>query len=299
MPPAQPPPTPLSSGLTGEHLASWRRDGYCIVESFIDPEVVAETVEQLHLHLPTWEQFHHDRSSWPEAKSLTWQQFPYRAPLMNDLALNPELISFARRALGTDDIMLSHSEAMTKYASDHDFDQQLHMDFPNNTFVVPMADRVEQLASITYLTDVPIELGPTRVVSLTDGEPWADRHRWHRDEAPELYDRERAVTVPAGSILLYSMGTLHRGSAIIADEGLRHSIHIAYQHRSMTWGGWRDFVREAHLRPSAEFVTGLTTDQRTMLGFPPRGDGYWTVRSIAAVQRRYPEMDLSDYRVDR
>ncbi len=292
-------PPSLSSALTDEHLETWRRDGYCIVESFIDRDVVAEAVQQLHLRLPTWEQFRHDRSSWPDAMPLSRRQFPYREPLLNELALNPELISFARRALETDDIMLSHSEALTKYASEHDFDQQMHMDFPNNTFVVPMADHVEQLASISYLTDVSIELGPTMVVSFADGGPWADRHRWQRDEAPELYERERAVTVPAGSILLYSMRTLHRGSAITASEGLRHSIHIAYQHRSMTWGGWRDFVREAHLPPSDEFVTRLTTDQRTMLGFPPPGDGYWTIESIAAVQRRYPEMDLTDYRVDR
>lgn len=286
----------LSISLTDDHLETWRRDGYCVVESFLDPDVVAEAVEQLHRDIPTWEQFRDDRSSWPDAEPLIWQQFPYRAPMMNDLALNPELISFARRVIGSDDIMLSHSESMAKYASDHDFDQQMHLDYPNNTFVVPMADNCEQLASISYLTDVTIDLGPTRVVSLADSEAWSDRPRWDRADAPELYKKEQAVTVPAGSIFLYSMRTFHRGSAFTATEGLRHSIHIAYQRRSMTWGGWRSFVREAQKPPSSELISRLTTDQRTMIGFPPPGDDYWTPASLEAVQHRYPEMDLSAYR---
>ncbi|MGI9597571.1 MAG: phytanoyl-CoA dioxygenase family protein, partial [Acidimicrobiales bacterium] len=195
----------LSIPLTDDHLETWRRDGYCVVESFLHADVVAETVDQLHRTLPTWQQFRDDRSAWPDAEPLTWQQFPYQASMMNDLALNPELISFARRALGTDDIMLSHSEAMAKYAADHDFDQQMHMDYPNNTFVVPIDGDFEQLASISYLTEVSIELGPTRVVSSADGERWAHQHKWDRADAPELYQRERAITVPAGSIFLYSM----------------------------------------------------------------------------------------------
>jgi ectoine hydroxylase-related dioxygenase (phytanoyl-CoA dioxygenase family) len=285
----------LSMSLTDQHLEAWQAEGYCIVERFLRPEVIEQALAELYEHMPTWEQFRDGREAWPGFEPFHWQQFPYRSQMMNDLALNPELISFARRALGTDDIMLSHSEALGKYAADHDFDQSMHMDYPNNTFVVPMADDVEQLASITYLTDVPIELGPTRVVSYADGEPWAHKPRWSKDDAPELYERERAITVPAGSIFLYSMRTFHRGSAFTAAEGLRHSIHIAYQRRSMTWGGWRSYVRDANTRDSPDLVTRLTVDQRTMIGFPPPGDRYWTSESIEAVRSRYPEMDMAPY----
>lgn len=289
-------PTRFSAELTDEHLETWRTDGYCIVERFVDPDSVAAAVQELHEIMPTWEQFRDEREEWPDAEPFVWQQFPYRSDAMNDLALNAELISFARRALGTDDVMLSHSEALSKYASDHDFDQRMHMDYPNNTFVVPMADDVEQMASITYLTDVTLELGPTRVVSYADGEPWAHKPNWGREEAPELFDLERAIVVPAGSIFLYSMRTFHRGSALTATEGLRHSIHVAYQRRSMTWGGWRSYVREANKPPSRQFVTRLSVDQRTMIGFPPPGDPYWTPQAIDAVQQRYPDIDMGPYR---
>ncbi len=288
----------LSTELTDEHLETWRTEGYCIVERFVTPEAIAGALAELHEQMPTWVQYRDERDNWPEAKPFVWQQFPYRSGVMNDLALNPEMISFARRALGTDDVMLSHSEALSKYASDHDFDQAMHMDYPNNTFVVPMADDIEQLASITYLTDVSMELGPTRVVSYADGEQWAHKARWSKDEAPELFEREHAITVPAGSIFLYSMRTFHRGSALTADEGLRHSLHVAYQRRSMSWGGWRSYVREANNEGFPELVTRLSVDQRTMIGFPPPGDPYWSPQSVEAVQQRYPEIDMQPYRPD-
>ena len=31
----------------------------------------------------------------------------------------------------------------------------------------------------------------------------------------------------------------------------------------------------------------LTDAQRTVLGFPPRGDAYWTPESVSAVKQRY------------
>jgi ectoine hydroxylase-related dioxygenase (phytanoyl-CoA dioxygenase family) len=186
---------------------------------------------------------------------------------------------------------------MAKYAGhDFDFDQKMHMDYGNNTFVVPVGNRFEQLASITYLTDVTIEMGPTRVVSYVDGAPWSHATHWTREAAPELFAAERAVTVPAGSIFLYSMRTFHRGSAMTASSGVRHSLHVAYQHRSMTWGGWRNYVRTAPRPDMATLITQLSPDRRSMVGFPPIGDPYWTPESIDAVQRRYPEMDLTPYR---
>ena len=110
-------------GVTGEQLAQWHEQGYCIIENFVPADVVADTVAQMHEIVPTYEQFVSEPDQWPEALPLTWSDFPYRSDLMNDLVLNPAMIDFARRALGTDDIVLAHSESITKYASEHDFDQ--------------------------------------------------------------------------------------------------------------------------------------------------------------------------------
>lgn len=285
----------LSSTVTDEHLAQWREQGYCIIENFVPADVVADTVAQMHEIVPTYEQFVSEPENWPNAMPLTWSDFPYRSGLMNDLVLNPEMIDFARRTLGTDDIVLSHSESITKYASDQDFDQLMHQDYANNTFVVPVGDHHDQMASILYLTDVTLDMGPTKVVSYADGADWGTSRAVSRDDAPELFEREHAITVPAGSIFLYSMRTFHRGSAMYASSGLRHTIHVAYQRRSMTWGGWRNFVRQGQRGYMHDLLARLTPEQRAMIGFPPPGDPYWTPESIGAVQERYPDMDLTPY----
>jgi hypothetical protein len=35
------------------------------------------------------------------------------------------------------------------------------------------------------------------------------------------------------------------------------------------------------------FVCALSDEQRAALGFPPRGDAYWTKENVAAVKKRY------------
>jgi hypothetical protein len=44
------------------------------------------------------------------------------------------------------------------------------------------------------------------------------------------------------------------------------------------------------------FVERATPRQREVLGFPKPGDPYWTAESRAAVQLRYPKMDMAPYR---
>ena len=40
----------------------------------------------------------------------------------------------------------------------------------------------------------------------------------------------------------------------------------------------------------------MTPSQREVFGFPPAGDPYWTEETLAGVQLRYPDMDMSPYR---
>jgi hypothetical protein len=66
---------------------------------------------------------------------------------------------------------------------------------------------------IVYCTDVTVDHGPTFVVSKerTAGMPPAGRRYYSRDEYPEPYAAEVPATLPAGSVLIYSMGNLFNG----------------------------------------------------------------------------------------
>jgi ectoine hydroxylase-related dioxygenase (phytanoyl-CoA dioxygenase family) len=285
-----------TSCFTDAHLDEWRTKGYVVVEGFLTSEEVERALEDLHTVVPTWEQYRDDRASWPDTKPLTFLSFPYKAEAVNDLTVHPDLIDFAERALGTDDIVLGHSEVLAKYADEMDFDQGMHADYMNNSLAVPADDDVDQLASITYYNDVTVDLGPTRVVSFEDSEPWRDRPGWLRADAPELFEREHSVVVPAGSIVVYTMKTYHRGSAFTATEGARFSHHIAYQRADMTWGGWRSYPQLGQTPSMQALMTRLDPRQRSVIGFPRVGHRYWTPWTIDAVQRRYPDMDMTPYR---
>ena len=42
-------------------------------------------------------------------------------------------------------------------------------------------------------------------------------------------------------------------------------------------------------------MSGMSPEQRCILGFPSVGSEYWTVETIAATAARYPEMDMAPY----
>lgn len=44
-----------------------------------------------------------------------------------------------------------------------------------------------------------------------------------------------------------------------------------------------------------EFLSGLTTSQRCVVGFPAVGSAYWTMETINGVHQRYPSMDMIPY----
>jgi len=275
--------------ISDDDLEQWRSQGYAVVEGVLDPEELAAALTALHRLVPTFEQVRDEG-----AEPGFWSQFPFEVPELDHLALHPTLIDFSERALGGP-VLLSHSEMLHKYAGIGDFDQEMHQDYGNNTLVVPSEGAPEQVASITYLTDVTLEMGPTAVVSLPDGRPWRGGRTWARDLAPELFSAEVKVTVPAGSTLLYTQRTFHRGTAMAASAGSRHSLHVAFQRSTVTWAGWRSFPREGNSAGLGELLCSLSPGQRSVLGFPRPDDDYWTVESRGEIQQRYPMMDLAPY----
>lgn len=278
------------SAFTDVHLKQLKTEGYCVVERWLDDDLLERAQRDLHTVVPTWEQH-----GLPFVKAPMWLDFPYQNDAANDIALHPDLIAFAEQVLGTADIRLAHSEMLIKYAGAYNMDQTMHMDWGNNTLVVPPEDGFDQLASITYYTDVTLELGPTKFVPWSDAEGYLHQREWSKDAAPELYAREQSVVVPAGSILLYGMRSFHRGSAMLATEGTRHSQHVAYQRASDHWNGWGGIPKSAGRASTDALLSRLTPRQREMLGFPAPGNPYWTEFTLDGVARRYPDMDMTPY----
>jgi len=284
----------------------WHDHGYVLVEGFLEPAELEAARRNLYQYLPDWDEYQARRplfsnlGSHGASGAMGWvrHEFPYVGDALNRVAVHPFLVEFAERLLGHRDLALSHGAIVGKYAGKGDYEQELHMDFSNNTLAYPLREpRYSDIPMIVYYTDVTLDLGPTYVVSdqLTRDLPPRGHRFYPRDEFPELYDAERPATVPAGSALIYSMRTLHRGSAMRATAGLRFSQFVAFHTAGPRWLGSTSFQRDGGSTEMDHFLTTASPRERELVGFPALGDAYWNEESVAGVAARYPEMDVSPY----
>lgn len=287
------------TAIADELYEHWREHGYVITRLLDDTEVAA-AVDAIHEYMPPWEEYARHRRWHGETVGLTGfirVDFPFSGDALNWTTIHPELVGFAERVLRTKRIMLSHGQLGGKYAGTRDFEQPLHVDYGNNMLVVPRRDEVTfDFPALLYYTDVTVDLGPTYVVpqDVTREDPLVPRHR-DRDEFPELYEHEFPVTVPAGHVLIYSMRTFHRGSRMLAEEGLRFAQNIGFKRCDTTFCGQETFQHEGGRPEMDRFLEKATPRERELVGFPAVGDPYWTDEMVEAVALRYPNLDLSLY----
>jgi ectoine hydroxylase-related dioxygenase (phytanoyl-CoA dioxygenase family) len=288
--------------ITAEHLEKWERDGYVVVEGFLTAEELAAALDNMLCYFPTWDELRRHRHRYRhllDSAVAGVREFPFCRFALNDINTHPEVISFVERALGTTDVHCQTGQIWAKYAGAANYDQSLHVDFLNNSLVYPRDDGPwRQILMMLYLTDVTGDLGPTYVVSRRYTDRSYDYLRppvRPRQDYPELYEREVPVTVRAGSLLIYSMKTWHRGSAIRASEGYRFTHQFVYRHAGDEWMGWRAWPRHANDPMMKRWISRATPRQREVLGFPRPGHPYWTSETLEGVARRYPKMDMTPY----
>jgi hypothetical protein len=288
--------------ITDADYEHWTRHGYVVVP-LIDGDELQAVLDNIYAYLPSWDDYAAHRPRYQHLADLgaTRHTFPFAGSALNAVSVHPALVAFAERALRTKRLMINESQLIGKYATNGDFEQDLHVDYGNTTLVYPPPDtEMIDLPMITYYTDVTIDLGPTYLVprdQATNGV-LSPRSRRRNDHA-DLYGREIAITVPAGSVLIYSMNTWHRGSAMTAHAGARFSHHMGFRRIDAPWCGQFTFVHEGGRQEMDVFLTTATPRQRELVGFPPVGDPYWNDYTIAGVAARYPAMDMAPYQTDR
>src|SRR5579875_2160591 len=281
-------------------LEHWRKHGYVIIEKFLSDAELEAALHDIHVYMPSWEDYLAHRHLYEPlvAPGLVSAPFPFEGDGLNHVVFHPYLLDFAQTVLETDDVALTQAGLMGKYAGKHDYEQTLHVDYGNNTLVYPKNDPSSFIFPvIVYYTDVTVDSGPTYVVSqeVTGDDVGEPRHR-SRDDYPDLYAYETPVTVPAGSALIYSMRTFHRGSAMRATQGVRYTHHLTYQPAGPRWIGKNTWLMRGGSPEMDHFVATATPKQREMVGFPPVGDPYWDAETLAGVAKRYPAMDMTPYR---
>jgi hypothetical protein len=283
--------------VSDEHLAEvWDR-GFTVVEGFLDKETLTAAQEALWNIYPRPEAYFaepekHARFARSQFAGLRF--FPYADWALSRVPVYPDLVNAAERFLSTDDIEIYKVELWAKYAGAINYDQPHHRDFGNHTLVVPRADGVHaQMTTFILLSDVTEQDGPTKAVPLSEtlGVPLTPRNL----PMGELFDKEVAVTGPAGSLLIYKTDVLHRGSDFGAPGRSRFVMLTDFQARGWRWNGKMSWPNNAEMAGMTQAMTRMTVRQRDLFGWPPPGSDYWNAQTLRDVAARYPDMDMSPY----
>ncbi len=273
-----------------------RERGFVLVPGFLSPDELAAAQAALWKHFPTPEQYFADPASYSEYGTSQFagvEDFPYRSWDLNRLAIHPDLVNFAARFLGTDELHLYKVELWAKYAGAIDYDQPLHRDYGSHSLVVPRTDgQYQQLTTFVFLSDVTEVDGPTRIVPLDASRdiPFTPLY----GDFGSVGETEVPQVGPAGSLLAYRTDVLHRGSNFAAPGRSRFSLLADYQPRGMTWAGKRSWPRDAPER-WAKFIPQCSVRERDLFGWPRPGDPYWNEQTLRDTAARYPSIDMTPY----
>ena len=170
----------MTSRFSAAHLEAWRTHGGVLIERFFTaPEVQAVhddfvtvfgTDRGRHAPLERDGKFDSDQFS-------AFEAIPFDcSPALNLIGVHPELMRFARAAMGTDRVHLYQCQAWAKYTCEADYNQPFHCDFSNHTLTVPAEnDHLNSVTILCYFTDVTEAHGPMHYVTRTDSNRVADR----------------------------------------------------------------------------------------------------------------------------
>ncbi|MEM7079203.1 MAG: phytanoyl-CoA dioxygenase family protein [Pseudomonadota bacterium] len=293
----------MTPRITPEHIAHYHAHGYVLVENFLTPEELARTREELQRIVPGWIEYADNPdgqrpNNWNEPpRSRRTLRFPFAGDQLNANSLHPELLRFAATINGHADLVCEQSDLTYKCTGHYaDVEQTMHMDFGNHTLAYPSSDRkFWQTACLMYYTDVDEHSAPTAVVPWQhyEGEVhWPAAYEY--DQRPQLYDKEVKATCPAGSVLIYSMRTFHRGTSF-SDERARVGQFITFAPKDCPWLGIVGWPEQGIYKSFTRWMEQSTQAQREMLGFPPPEHEYWTREMIDGVQARFPNLDMTLY----
>jgi ectoine hydroxylase-related dioxygenase (phytanoyl-CoA dioxygenase family) len=292
------------------HVQQWRDDGFVVLERFFTDEECAPVLQD-------FEALYKDAGKGdgvgaalvlkPElARASRGMQFknihvlPYEgSSAINLISLHPELIALARALLGVSDVRLYQSHTWAKYTGEADYDQEFHCDYGNHTLLVPSDGPAQRSVDfVFYLTDVTLEHGALRYVTKPDvlaalGRPALSAPTEAEQEA--LRKKERAVVVPAGSLVAHGIDTMHRGSNLTAPDGRRFSMTVGYKAAGSDHLAFHVWQAARYRAPWNTIFEHATPEQLACLGVPRPGDAFWTARTLELAQARWPGWDMRPY----
>lgn len=292
----------MSWPLTEEQRRAWEEDGWCVIERAIPAEDLADAQRAISRLFPDSQAMSEDGPGGEFERWRTWDapwpEFPFRSRSLNSLVVGDAMIDLAQTLLGTQDVRMYLAIATAKYAGQpSEYNQLLHVDYPNHTLTVPRPEAgYQQMETFIYLNDVGPHNGATRFVSMTQTRTVATgEHTLNLVDYGNLYDVPSDASAPAGSIVVYRPDVYHRSVDFDDPLQARFMLHVSYKPAGMEWGGYQAWPIKGFSPEWHNFVQQANPRQLGVLGFPPPGHDFWTDETLAGVASRYPGLDLTPW----
>jgi len=296
--------------FSAQQVEQWREEGFVVIERFFgtdEYQPVLQDFEALYRDAGKGDGVGTPLQWSPElARASRGTQFknihvlPYEgSSAINLISLHPELIALARALLGVSDVRLYQSHTWAKYTGEADYEQEFHCDYGNHTLLVPSDEpALRTVDFVLYFTDVTKEHGALRYVTKPDvlealGRPALSAPDERDQQA--LRGLERAVVVPAGSIVAHGIDTLHRGSNLTAPNGRRFSMTVGYKAAGSEHIGFHVWQATRGRGSWHSVFDHATPEQLACLGVPRPGDRFWTPRTLELAHTRWPGWDMRPY----
>jgi hypothetical protein len=306
-----------------DEVTAWREDGWVLLDGLVGTDEIDAATVDLREVFPTPEQYHADpigeTQKWlgrppPARESYVWpprgpgfrpeqhrwqSQFPLPGSgTLNRLFVHPAIVDFVNRALQTTDLRLYQTQILAKYTGDTNYEQPMHTD-RNHSFLPPLTDPPWlHVEAFLYLSDVRGGTAPTHLVSLRESARRPPTVPLIMPDAdPELYAAERPATGVRGSLLAYRPDVFHRAVDLTAPGGARFLLNVSFKPAGEDWIGYHAIQSRATSPDWVAFVEASTWSELALFGFPPPGHPIWDTALIEATARRYPNLDVTPWRV--
>ena len=192
---------------------------------------------------------------------------------LNHMTIHPRALSAVAQLLDVApiDVRLSQSHVISRYGHvirrpgeprDGTIagDQDIHVDYGNNTIMVPPRGRPEAVACLCYYSDVDESGGATHFVKAAPGELTTYKPGTFNppnfvlgtengsaitNEGPrspektaKRYQDEKPIYYKPGTCVLYRLDAWHRGTPAAAGK-VRYSHHHVWRRRDAEWVNWQ------------------------------------------------------------
>ena len=313
--------------LTDEQLVAFHRDGFVIVPDAYDSAIVAaalDAVERAAYGMPFTDYLQKFDAEGPGSVTDGFHgeseggrtQFPTGDDALDALIEDDDYLDMFSQCLGSEDMNYSNAHLFIRFGpSDKRHAEHLwqgyHIDHNTNCFLPPSANTYQYgyVNSAVYLHDVLPDGAPMHVIpgshrTLIDVLPELIRSGdWSGNSAltdlrkvTEFQDPVPA-TASAGSVLFYNSYLVHAAVPFKNKRAQRCFWTLSMARRdNSTWSKlanpWQYGERE-FLTP---FLEETTPRVRTLLGWPPLGDAYYTEQTVDLLASWFPGMNLEPYR---